>query len=397
MQPEESRGDRTLVVQLARLGDLVQSLPAIEALRQAFPASILDAICAAPLTPVLHACPAIRKVLPWDGTQWRALADRWNGDAATVLESACASIGELSEPPYDRVYNLNQHARGVLLAHLLGRQTIGAGAEGPLASELTPWGAYLQEVARERAGNRVHLSDAWCGMCGVKPLGCAPRLVVTTEELPSDLSPIGQATGFWVALAIGAGDAIRCIPPAAWADWIQRFFERVGDGRVVLVGSGHEREAGQAIQDVLPPLLRARIWDTIGRTSLPQLMQVLARCRWVVGADTGPLHLATAVGTQALGFYFARARVHETGPYGDGHLVFQHASEAPPVRWPWAESIDVLQGARPADPKDWSLWESRLDRWGARFVSGTEDNRAVAMRESVWRALSPTIGESIAA
>ena len=66
-------------------------------------------------------------------------------------------------------------------------------------------------------------------------------------------------------------------------------------------------------------MIAGRLWDATGRTTLSQLATTLKRCDWAVGADTGPLHLAAAVGTSAMGFYFSRARVHETGPYGQGH------------------------------------------------------------------------------
>jgi ADP-heptose:LPS heptosyltransferase len=383
-------------VQLARLGDIVQSLPVIEALRRHGHGTI-DAVCAEPLVPVLRACPVLKRVLPWDGSHWSALADRWRDDADQILASISAWLKEIAEGPYDWVYNLNQHARSIMLAHLLGKQVLGAGADGALATSLPTWGAYLRNVAAERAGNRVHLADAWCGMCGVKPLGRAPHLIVPAEPVPSDLSAVGQEGGLWVAIVIGAGDPARCVPPSAWAQWIRLFLSRVPEGQILLVGTGHEREAGQTVHDELPPLLHARLWDATGRTTLSQLMQLLARCRWVLGADTGPLHLATAVGAQAMGFYFARARVHETGPYGVGHRVFQHAGERPPASWPWAESIAVLLGEQMNSMKDWALWESRLDQWGACYIGPDQDNGSLEMRETVWRRLSPDVVGSIAA
>ena len=61
---------------------------------------------------------------------------------------------------------------------------------------------------------------------------------------------------------------------------------------------------------------------------MPQLAHVFNRCQWVIGSDTGPLHLGVACGARAIGWYFSRARVHETGPYGVGHYVWQHQKSA---------------------------------------------------------------------
>jgi ADP-heptose:LPS heptosyltransferase len=396
MQRADGAQDRALVVQLARLGDVVQSLPAIEALRQSR-SGIMDAICAEPLVPVLRACASLGRALPWSGSHWSGLASMWADHAGEVLSSMRAWFENVPGRPYETVYNLNQHARSILLSHLLGGKVCGPGADGPLASGLSPWGAYLRTVACDRAANRIHLADAWCGMCGVKPLGRGPRLRLSVEELPGDLAAIGSDNGMWVAIVIGAGETARWVPPAAWASWVTLFLSRVSEGRVILVGSAEEREAGHSIHEALPPLLHARVWNAAGRTTLSQLMHLFARCRWVLGSDTGPLHLATSVGAQAMGFYFARARVHETGPYGEGHRVFQHATEEPPARWPWAESVAALLGTGASPAKGWTLWESRVDHWGACYVSEEQDHRAIGMREFVWRTLSPHLTESIAA
>ena len=147
----------------------------------------------------------------------------------------------------------------------------------------------------------------------------------------------------------------------------------------------------------MPALLQGRVWDTTGRTTLSQLMTLLGRCAWVIGADTGPLHLATALGTRAVGFYFARARVHETGPYGEGHWVFQHATQAQPNVWPIKESIELITGRDPRAVPGWSLYESHVDRWGAFFDDGSSPQVPGQQRVGVWQALSPTLTDSVAA
>jgi ADP-heptose:LPS heptosyltransferase len=57
-------------------------------------------------------------------------------------------------------------------------------------------------------------------------------------------------------------------------------------------------------------------------TSLPQLAALLRRARVVVGSDTGPLHLAAAVGTPCVGLY-GPTRVEKSGPYGTQHVAIQ--------------------------------------------------------------------------
>jgi hypothetical protein len=241
-------------------------------------------------------------------------------------------------------------------------------------------------VARDRRDNRVHLADAFCGMCDVRPLGCAPRLDPPAGSLPRELEKVGEGTGRWIAVAVGAGDAERCVPTVVWGEWIDRLCAQHEGNHVVLIGGRSEQERALAIVERLSPLTQALVWDTTGRTNLVQLAALLGQCDWVIGSDTGPLHLGAAMGARAIGFYFARARVHETGPYGEGHWVWQ-ADQATPRSWPIDESVALMCG-RDGDPftsvRGWSLWESHIDEWGVRYnVRGSVSSEADT-RPDVW-------------
>ena len=162
-------------------------------------------------------------------------------------------------------------------------------------------------------------------------------------------------------------------------------------GRVVLVGARARTRNGTGYSRrplTTPP---GRVWDTTGRTDLIQLMTVLSRVAWVIGADTGPLHLGTALGARAVGFYFARARVHETGPYGDGHRIFQYRGQQLPDSWPVKESVDVILNNTCAHSEHWDLWRSRLDQWGASFTPQKHEDDRSFQREEMWRQLSPSL------
>jgi hypothetical protein len=118
---------------------------------------------------------------------------------------------------------------------------------------------------------------------------------------------------------------------------------------------------------------------------------MLKRCHWAVGADTGPLHLAASVGTSAMGFYFSRARVHETGPYGQGHWVWQ-ADRALPEIWPIQASVKIIREPATAAQQEpvggWSLWQSHHDEWGAIFRPVGDRDPQEDQRAAVWHQLT---------
>ena len=150
-------------------------------------------------------------------------------------------------------------------------------------------------------------------------------------------------------------------------------------------------------------MLMGRIWDACGRVTLPQLSGLLSQCRWVVGSDTGPLHLGAACGARAIGWYFSQARVHETGPYGNGHWVWQAAGETIqqktgnrqhgyrgviPRSWPIRESVELmLRGTCSSIPERWSLWQGHRDSKGMYFTEHESPVVAPPVRDQIWRWL----------
>jgi ADP-heptose:LPS heptosyltransferase len=393
---------RGLIIQLARLGDLVQSLPAMTSLGAQAEMAALDLLCPAPLASIGSCITGIERVLAWEVERWRMWADRWSSAREETLTEIEAYLNRVTPKPYASAFNLNQHSRSILAAALLSRHVRGPGEQGPLNETLPPWADYLRGIARNRDRNRVHLSDMFCGFCGVTPPGIAPSLRLPPADLPLDLASIGEREGLWVAIVVGAGDAARCVPPMVWREWIRVFLDASLGARVVLIGSNAECERSRAIQDGLSSLCLSRVWDATGRTSLMQTAVLLSRCRWVVGSDTGPLHLGTAVGARAMGFYFARARVHETGPYGQGHWTWQADPPADDAqhsglrnqhsalhveRWPIAESVQLIADGQSEECEGWTLWQSHLDRWGACYAEAGATPDPDDRRQEVWRRL----------
>lgn len=380
---------RALVIQLARLGDLLQSLPAITQLHARQPETQFDLLCPSHLIDVGRLLPGIEKVLAWDGAAWqrRAMVAKQDLRAEHLVE-VDTTLMELAPDRYDCAYVLNQHPRALVAASLLAREVKGPFLYGPLSEVLTPWAIYIRDVAQRRSGQRVHLADAFCGLCGVSPLGCVVTLDPPTVRLPEDLEPIGKHAAPWIALIVGAGETERVVPTEVWRRLMTSFLSCMPQGRVVLVGT--ERERAAAIQAPLSPSALGRIWDTTGRTSLAQLAAILARCHRVVGSDTGPLHLAAALGMPVIGWYFARARVHETGPYGFHHVVWQ-AEEMRGEIWPVDETIAAIREQEYHAPVGWSVWTSHCDAWGAYYSPAGQSAVPPREREALWHELEPAL------
>lgn len=390
---------RVLVIQLARLGDLVQTIPVITALKESSPERTVDLLCPAHVAELGRLLQEVSAVVPWDGAAWhRRAASAELGVLARHLAEADADLRAMTDNLYDHAFVLNQHARAIMAGALLAQESSGAVSGGPGNRTLSPWASYIRGVAASKQSHRIHLADAFCGMCGLVPPKHISPIPVPSTALPSDLEPIGQSEGDWIGLLVGAGEPDRLVPIEVWERVVAECLERRPAGRIVLIGNQHEQERARTIQEALSPFLLGRVWDTTGRLSLIQLAGLLTRCQVVVGADTGPLHLAAAVGTRVIGWYFARARVHETGPYGSGHWIWQaeagrtdRTGVVQPTSWPIIETIGLLCKESILTVEDWSLWQSYRDDLGAYYVESGHELIKPREREQVWRQLQPSL------
>lgn len=190
-----------------------------------------------------------------------------------------------------------------LVARLGARLTAGSRAPGAAPLDRTvPWTPYQHDVLRW-----LEVVD----LVGAEPVRLQPRLAVTAAdrhaaELALSAAGVHGAERL-VALHPGATDARRRWPPQRLAAVANAL---AADGvRPVLLGGA--RDAGLTAS--VRAALRAPAADLSGALSLPGLIGVLERAALFVGNDSGPRHLAEAVGTATVGI-FTKANLVDVAP-----------------------------------------------------------------------------------
>jgi ADP-heptose:LPS heptosyltransferase len=270
------------VLRANALGDFLVSLPALQALRQTYPEAEIVLL----------------------GRRWHAelLAGR-PGPVDRVVElppvrgvSEPGDAEAPAQPPPDFLRAMRQerfdlavqmHGGGAasnpFVRQLGARVTVGFRTRGAEPLDLwTPYVFYQHEVVR-------FLMLA--ALVGAAPATLEPALTVVERDLAEARAVLPDHADSLVTLHPGATDVRR--------RWPVDKFVRLGDllqdrgWRVALTGVGAERPVTSEIAGRLrrPPV------DLTGRLSLGGLAGVLSRSRLVAGNDTGPLHLARAVGT----------------------------------------------------------------------------------------------------
>jgi len=199
--------------------------------------------------------------------------------------------------------------RAGVLARLSGARARGFGGEGL---------RWLLHEARTPLGGarRRHLSDQWLALVddadvesgvAVPRLQAGPRARAAVDALRATdaLPPAGR----YVAVAAGAtyGPTKRW-PREAFAALLRRLRE-VHDRPAVLVGAAAEAETTAWLA------AETGASDLAGRTDLPGLAGVLAEAAAFVGNDSGPMHLAAALGTPTVGIFGSTSPAW-TGPRG---------------------------------------------------------------------------------
>ena len=324
-----------LVINLMRLGDLIQTTPVLRCLRTEYPESRVTRVVMDFSLETARWLPNVDRVLPFPSASLAALLDkegRWP-EAAQVLEEW---LGQNFPRPPDLVLNLTPTRMGGILAYATGARKIrGMAVNRSWELNTAPeWASYALIVSRARQANPFNLVDLFLRQGGLTPDGRGLEFIVPEEaerevedslrrlDLPDNVALVG--------LLPGASQPERCWPPDRLAQAASLLLAK-RPCHFFIMGSAGEAPLGHAIAQRLPA---ADTTSLIGRTS-PALLAAYLKCLdLLITNDTGPMHLAAAVGTPTVALFLASARVQDTGPVGRGHVILEPRLDCHPCLAP---------------------------------------------------------------
>jgi heptosyltransferase I len=305
---------RILLVKLSSLGDVIQALPTLEALRSLYPRAHLTWLVEDTYAPVLAGHPALDEV--WAVPRPRLKNDRLLEKLRELFQAA----RRLREEPFDLVIDL----QGLLKSAVWVALARGASKVG---YDRTREFSYLALTER-LAPYDPEAHAVWRYLNVARHLGApaAPPRFRLGLNLPEDSGHL-RSLNTEQPLAVlhpGARWPTKLWPGANWARLAGWLVKEKGF-QVVITGSPGDRElAGEIAARAGVPLL-----NLAGRTSLAELAAVLQAARVAVTTDTGPMHLACALGTPVAAL-FGPTAPWRTGPFGVGHEVVRLALPCSP-------------------------------------------------------------------
>ena len=312
--------EKILVIQLSRMGDLVQTLPLLKRLKQEKADCEISLMCVREFSKVIGNSRLTDRLIHLPlGDVKEALKPDDQVNLSCI--DSILEIPELKEE-YDFVINLT-HTSGsghicerVNAKKKAGRINANKG-EVRLSGD---WAKYLFASSQNRTQNLFNLVDVYVGMGGVPHRPVWDYIKVATydhDKAYGLLKTNGyEEKGRLIAFQMGANKLHRTWPAENFA-LLGGQLAQHDDVEIVLLGSEKERETGEQFLRVAGfPVI-----DLIGKTGLADLPAIIKQCDLLVSNDTGPIHIAAAVKTRVLRLYFSTACFSETAPYGEGNVI----------------------------------------------------------------------------
>lgn len=330
---------RILIVKLSAIGDVVHTLPALNSLRRHFPRAHITWLVEAGAADLLAGHPALDRVLVSKRKQWaRGLKTwRWREQLTQIRHF----VKDLRGTRYDMIFDFQAALKSAMLIALArGRRKIGFGP-----------GMQHQEhsyiVLNERipmVSMEIHALER-----GLKLLAAAG---IPTRDIAYRL-PIGPAHRHRVSQWLSRGKtgrshpAVAINPVARWdtklwpADRFAELADRIiAEFDAAIFFTGGPGDNG-IIEGIIRNMRRGAV-NLAGKTSLIELAAVYEQMACIISTDTGPMHIAAAVGRPVVAL-FGPTAPGRTGPYGTGHRMITAGPSCRPCFKRSCSTIDCMR------------------------------------------------------
>jgi ADP-heptose:LPS heptosyltransferase len=335
MRRRHIKKDKILLVNITRLGDMIQATPTIAGMKIENPNCHISVLVEKSFAEVCAHIPNVDEVIPLDLSMCVQAIAREGEGIIDAYEYFDGVIKKLRDAKYDFCLNMSNSAYTALLIRLAGIERMGgwvSDAEGYRRIE-SDWARLF--AANLFFGNRhfngLNLVDIFRASADVE--AHPESLVLTVDAEASEYARDFLKSGGVVkegapliAIQVGASQEKRQWAPRKFSHLIELLHEKLG-AQVVLTGTKAELPL---IERVLEEVVGLPVLVAAGKTNIPQLAAVLNQCDLLVTGDTGTMHVAVAVNVPVVALFLASAFCFETGPYSAGNIVIQPTIECGP-------------------------------------------------------------------
>jgi lipopolysaccharide heptosyltransferase I len=299
---------RVCLIKPSALGDIVNALPVLTALRQRWPDAWIAWVVKSTYRGLLDGHPALDEVIAYERTRARL--------SPAGVARVTGFLNRLRRGEFDLAIDLQGLLRSGIMALATGapvRVGLADAREGAsrfYTHPVVPPGPRSEAHAVDRL---LRVAEAF-GADIARPHWVVPPQADDRAWARTVLRDVPRPR---LVLHLGARWETKRWPPAHFAEVARRAAVERGAG-IVAIGAPEDAPLVEALRRRLDPI---PFLDLCGRTTLPQVAELAAESDVVLSNDSGPLHLAQAAGARVVGLYTCTSP-RLNGPYGsDGHAV----------------------------------------------------------------------------
>lgn len=317
-------GQKILVVRLDQLGDIIQTLPFFDALREAAPAAEIHFLTSSIGSQLNDITKSADHTFVWN-CPWFDKNRQPNLSPAQVRKW-------VQSQNFDTVFELRGDIRLILLLKWAGvKNLIGYGATGGgfLLDQEIPWYADQHAVDKNLA-----------------LLGQAPRAHVVSPEIPVSSVPASTKK---IAIHPDAGTNAKKWPITNFISTVQTLLNHRRE--VVLIGLDH------ALGEKIAQPFSGRVKNMMGKTNLKELVDLLSQCDALLTNDSGPAHVMAALNKPVGIVWAGTAAPAIWAPRGSQIKIFTHAVPCAPCASAecFVKGHPCLSNIQAADVAQWVL------------------------------------------
>lgn len=302
-----------LIVKLSAIGDVIHTLPSLKVIRKLYPEAHITWVVEEAAAGLIQGHPHLNKVLISRRKSW--LKDFQNGEIARPVREIRLFLKELRQRPYDLTIDFHGLLKSALIILLAGgKRKLGYDSLQELS------GLFYNEKIPEDMNK--HAVDRYLDF---------PRYLGAKISQVEFILPFNRDAESKVQFLLNKHNLenrkfIAINPVAYWETklWDNEKFALLADAiktrlNFEVVFTGSEKEP---IEKIITQM-SVKAVNLGGETSLPELGSLYKKAQSVITTDSGPMHLAAAVGTPVIAL-FGPTDPARTGPYGIGHTIIRN-------------------------------------------------------------------------
>ena len=326
-----------LIVKLSALGDVVQTIPAFEALRNHYPTAHISWLVEEGAAELLEYYPGLDEVYVCHRKSWLKRLKK-----PLLWPAVALDIIRFSRQLRNRYYDVIIDFQGLLKSGIwvgLARGGRKIGFDGTREGSWRFLNERLPPYDPDRHALDRYLDVArYLGAEVGNILAHDPWTQAEEHQFKNRLSELTRN---------GESPLVLCHPMSRWQTkiWPQSNFARLAveiveklHATVVFTGSAEDRDA---IADVMRQVGHSGVHNWAGVTNLRELAYLCKRATVVISTDSGPMHLAAVLGTPVVAI-FGPTAPWRTGPYGHVHRVLRTERDCSPCFQRSCETVDCM-------------------------------------------------------